>query len=111
MIPDSGLASFEWQQFGLEVGSSAVVGAVVGFAMKKVAKIMLVVTGIVLALLIALEAHDVIKVYWDTIDDLVVSLEELVHNGNPSPEIMNVVTSLAIGGGFAGGFLIGFKRA
>lgn len=110
MTPENALAAFEWHRFGLEVGSSAVIGGIIGFAMRKIAKITIFIAGVQLAVLMVLDFYGIIRVNWESINTYIKTLEEIIRNGNPPPEIMNVVTSVAIGGGFVGGFVIGFKR-
>lgn len=111
MIPQNPLVSFELHQLGLEVGSSAIIGGIVGFASKKLAKLLLVLVGLELAFLQALEIYGVIDVKWETINASVGSLREMIRQDAPPPDVVTALSSLSIGGGFVGGFLLGFKRA
>lgn len=111
MIHHDPLASFEMHRFGLQIGSSAVIGGIVGFASKKVAKVVLVLVGLEIALLQALELYGLIDVKWSAINRIVASVQEMARDGTPPPDVMSILSSLSIGGGFVGGFLLGFKRA
>jgi uncharacterized membrane protein (Fun14 family) len=111
MIPQNLLMSLELQRFGLEVGSSAIIGGIVGFASKKVAKLLLILVGLELAFLQALEVYGLIDVKWNAINSGVASLQKMVQQDAPPPDVVTVLSSLSIGGGFVGGFLLGFKRA
>lgn len=111
MIPQNPLTSLELQRFGLEVGSSAIIGGIVGFASKKVAKLLLILVGLELAFLQVLEVYGLIDVKWNAINSVVASLQKIVQQDTPPPDVVTVLSSLSIGSGFVGGFLLGFKRA
>lgn len=108
---ESNLASFEWPRFGMEVGSSVVVGGIAGFVAKKIAKLFLVLLGLELLFLRALEIHDVIEVRWGQFEGLVASVRNVALGETPPSGFLNALPSLTVGGGFAGGFLFGFRRA
>lgn len=110
MIQEIGLASVDVHRLGLEAGSSAVVGGLVGYATKKLAKLLLVVVGLELGLLQVLDMHGIIDVHWTRLDEFVGTLQEVVRNGTPPPDLAAVLSPLSVGGGFAGGFGVGFKR-
>lgn len=111
MIQDIGLASFDMHRLGLEAGSSAVIGGLVGYATKKIAKLLLVIVGLEVGLLQALDMHGIVDVHWTRLNESIGVLQEIVRNETPPPDIMAVLSPLSVGGGFAGGFAIGFKRA
>jgi uncharacterized membrane protein (Fun14 family) len=95
------------QQLGLEFGSGAVVGGVVGFAAKKVAKLLAVLVGLELALFKFLESRDIVTVDWNR---LTAGVLETATAQTPPSWLMTVLSTLSISAGFTGGFLIGFKR-
>jgi uncharacterized membrane protein (Fun14 family) len=106
----------EWsvQQIGLEVGGGAVIGGIIGFAAKKIAKIIAVIIGLELALFKFLETRGILEVNWDALSS---TASEAVGgaSGNgvgstPPSWIMSLLSTLPVGAGFTGGFLIGFKR-
>lgn len=111
MIDYNSLASIELHKFGLEVGSSAIIGGIIGFASKKVAKLLLFFVGLELAFLQVLEIYGLIDVKWAAINGIAGSLQKMVQQDTPPPDLVTVLSSLSIGGGFVGGFMLGFKRA
>ena len=52
------------QQLGIEFGSGAVIGGIIGFAAKKVAKIIAIIVGLELALFKFLESRGILTVDW-----------------------------------------------
>ena len=94
---------------GLEMGTGAVIGGLIGFAAKKIAKIIAVIIGLELALFRFLETKGYISVDWDAISGgLVGTGEQAAAQGSGWLEA--VISTLSIGAGFTGGFLVGFKR-
>jgi len=95
-------------QLGLEFGSGAVIGALIGFTAKKVAKIVAVIVGAELALFKFLESKGLIVVRWD---ELTAGLLE-APNQFPATDrwIEPILSSLSVGAGFTGGFYLGFRR-
>lgn len=110
MIQDIGLASMDVQRFGLEVGSSAVVGSLVGYATKKLAKLLVVFVGLELGLLQLLDMHGLIDIRWQRFEELLDTLRAVTEPDAPPPDIATMISPLSMGGGFAGGFALGFKR-
>lgn len=104
------MTNFEIHQFGVELGSSAVIGMLVGYATKKLAKLIAVIVGLELGLLWALETHGFVDVYWKRADVLLANVQQIARSDTPPPDLTVVVSTLAIGAGFTGGFLLGFKR-
>ena len=98
------------QQLGLEFGSGAVVGGVVGFAAKKVAKLIAVIVGIELALFKFLESRGILTVDWDKLTAGVLKAGETAQTGAPPSWVMTILSTLSIGAGFTGGFLLGFRK-
>lgn len=95
------------QQLGLEAGGGAMIGAVIGYAAKKIAKLLAVIVGLQLALFRFLESKGILQVDWSRLTNGMVQTQEKV---NDPGWIEPIVSSLSIGAGFAGGFLVGFKR-
>lgn len=92
--------------FGLSLGGTTLLGAIAGYAAKKVAKLVAILIGLELSLFAALEHKGVITVDWDM----------LANWTQPTPEmqatLMDILASAGLlGGGFAAGFAIGFKKA
>lgn len=95
------------QQLGLELGSGAAIGALIGFAAKKLAKLLAVIVGVQLAVFRFLESKGILTVDWNRLTNGMISTQEKVQDPG---WIEPIVSSLSIGAGFTGGFLIGFKR-
>ncbi len=53
------------QQMGLEFGGGGLIGGIIGFAAKKVAKLIAVIVGIELALFKFLETRGILEVNWN----------------------------------------------
>ena len=98
------------QQLGIEFGSGAVVGGVIGFAAKKVAKLIAVIVGIEMALFKFLESRGVLTVDWEQLSAGMLKVGDAAQGGTPPSWMMSILSTLSIGAGFTGGFLVGFKK-
>jgi len=98
------------QQLGLEFGGGAVIGGIIGFAAKKVAKLIAVLVGIELALFKFLESRGILDVNWDKLGASFLEAGEIARQGEPPSWVMSILSTLSVGVGFTGGFLLGFKR-
>jgi len=98
------------QQLGLEFGSGAVIGGVIGFAAKKIAKLIAVIVGVELALFKFLESRGILTVDWDRLSAGVLKTGEVAQNGTPPSWLTSVISTLSIGAGFTGGFMVGFRK-
>lgn len=100
------------QQLGLEVGGGAVIGGVIGFAAKKVAKIIAVLVGLQLALFKFLEARGVLSVDWSAITGTATSAADAGRDASdvPASWVMSLLSTLPVSAGFTGGFLLGFRK-
>lgn len=98
------------QQLGIEFGSGAVVGGITGFAAKKVAKLIAVLVGIELALFKYLESQQILTVDWERLTAGMVKAGEVAQDGTPPSWMMSLLSTLSVGAGFTGGFLVGFKK-
>lgn len=98
------------QQLGLEFGSGAVVGGIIGFAAKKMAKVIAILVGIELALFKFLESRGIIEVDWAKLTAGIVGSAQDAATGAPPSWVMTILSTLSISAGFTGGFLLGFKR-
>jgi uncharacterized membrane protein (Fun14 family) len=90
-----------------ELGLGAVGGFVVGFALKKIAKIFLIVIGIFIAVLLYLGASDIISInfgaLWSEVGDW------LGGAGQAAGWLVGLIALLPFVGSFAVGFFLGFK--
>ncbi|WP_248896255.1 FUN14 domain-containing protein [Haloplanus halobius] len=97
------------QQLGIEFGSGAVIGGIIGFAAKKVAKIIAIIVGLELALFKFLESREIISVDWAALSAGVLKTGESAADGPPG-WVSSILSTLSVSAGFAGGFLLGFRR-
>ena len=101
--------AIDFQRLGLELGTGAVIGGIIGFAAKKVAKLIAVIIGIELALFKFLESQGILTVNWDKLGAHFLSAGSAAQ-GAPPRWVMSILSTLSIGAGFTGGFFLGFKR-
>ncbi len=94
----------------LEAGGSAIIGAVIGFAAKKVAKIIAIIIGIELVLFKFLESRGILQVNWEQLGG---AFEGLARDapGQAQSLVDTFISTAGIGAGFAAGFFLGFRRA
>lgn len=98
------------QQLGVEFGSGAVVGGIIGFAAKKVAKVVAVIIGLELALFKFLESRGILSVDWSQLTAGVARASQDAAAGQPPSWLMTILSTLSVSAGFTGGFLLGFRR-
>lgn len=98
------------QQLGLEMGSGALIGAIVGFAAKKIAKVIAVLVGLELALFKFLESRGILTVDWGRLTNGIVSSAQEAANGAPPSWVQTILSTLSVSAGFTGGFMVGFRR-
>ncbi|MEF8856252.1 MAG: FUN14 domain-containing protein [Haloplanus sp.] len=97
------------QQLGIEFGSGAVIGGIIGFAAKKLAKIIAIIVGLELALFKFLESREIITVDWAALSAGILKTGEGAASGPPS-WMSTILSTLSVSAGFTGGFLLGFRR-
>ncbi|MFW6017467.1 MAG: FUN14 domain-containing protein [Halapricum sp.] len=97
-------------QFGLEMGGSGALGFLIGFAAKKIAKVIAVIIGAELMLFKALESRGIISVDWNR---LTAGLAKAQETGTEQAQdwVTTFVSTAGVGAGFVGGFALGFKKA
>lgn len=104
------MAAIDLQQLGIEVGGGAVIGALIGFAFKKVAKAVAVLVGLELALLKFLEHQRIVTVDWERLTAGLVGVGETARSAEPPSWIVSLLSTLPVGAGFTAGFLLGFRK-
>lgn len=106
------LGDMSFQQIGLEAGGGAVVGGLIGFAAKKVAKLIAIIIGLELALFKFLETRGVLSVNWNKITNATADVSETAQQGGEAGAswLSSFLATLPVGAGFTGGFLIGFRK-
>lgn len=104
------MAQLDLQQLGLEFGSGAVIGGIIGFTAKKLAKLLAIIIGIELALFKFLESRGILTVDWSALSAGVLGGARDATSGTPPSWVMTILSTLSVSAGFTGGFLLGFKR-
>ncbi|WP_336038161.1 FUN14 domain-containing protein [Halobacterium yunchengense] len=104
-MPDVNLTSL-----GLEFGGGAGIGAVIGFAAKKVAKLIAVIVGLELALFKFLESRGILTVDWDRLTAGMLDLTSAANASTPPSWVNTILSTLSVSAGFTGGFLLGFRK-
>lgn len=104
------MVDFDLTALGLEFGSGAAIGAIIGFAAKKVAKLIAVLVGLQLALFKFLESRGIITVDWERLTGGIASAGEAASGSAPPSWVNTILSTLSVSAGFTGGFLLGFRR-
>lgn len=95
---------------GIQIGGSALMGAVIGFAAKKVAKIIAIIVGAELVLFKFLESQGILQVNWGQMGGVFENFATSAP-GQAQSLVDTFISTAGIGAGFAVGFFLGFKRA
>ncbi|AHG03865.1 hypothetical protein HALDL1_09825 [Halobacterium sp. DL1] len=95
---------------GIEFGGGAGIGAIIGFAAKKIAKLIAVIVGLQLALFKFLESRGILEVDWNRLTAGMVKATEVGAGGAPPSWMNTILSTLSVSAGFTGGFLLGFRR-
>jgi uncharacterized membrane protein (Fun14 family) len=90
-----------------QLGLGAIGGFVVGFALKKIAKIFLIVLGIFIVALLYLGASNIIKINFGALWDAVGGW--LGGAGAAASWLVGLIALIPFMGSFAVGFFLGFK--
>jgi uncharacterized membrane protein (Fun14 family) len=85
-----------------------IVGGVLGFAVKKIVKLLAVLAGIQMAIFAYLEQQGVITVNWDALQNMTVVTP--AQGGGMPPIAADLISSLPVGGGLAVGAAVGFRK-
>ncbi|WP_254274107.1 FUN14 domain-containing protein [Haloarcula marina] len=106
------LDGFGLQQVGLEFGAGGLIGGLIGFAAKKVAKLIAVIVGLELALFKFLETRGILEVNWQAIGGAAenATAAGTTAAGQPPSWLLSLLSALPVSAGFTGGFLVGFKK-
>ena len=108
----AGPFGIDFTQLGIDLGGGALIGGIIGFAAKKIAKLIAVIVGLELALFKFLETRGILEVNWDAISGAAKNTTSSAGAaaGQPPGWIMSLLSALPVSAGFTGGFLIGFRR-
>ena len=99
------------RQIGIEAGSGAVIGGVIGFAAKKVAKVIAVLVGLELALFKFLESREILTVDWERMSAGFIGAGKDAASSTPPTWLETIVSTFSVSGGFTAGFFLGWKKA
>ncbi|QCS42946.1 FUN14 domain-containing protein [Natrinema versiforme] len=95
---------------GLEFGGGAVVGGLIGFAAKKIAKLLAIIVGVQLMAFRYLESQGIVIVDWNRLSAGILKTQERAQGAADIHWLQSMISTLSIGAGFTSGFLIGFHR-
>jgi uncharacterized membrane protein (Fun14 family) len=95
---------------GAQMGGSFLLGGIIGFAAKKIAKVIAIIVGLELVLFKFLESRGVLTVNWDALTNATENSTQVAQRATQSL-IETFISTAGIGASFAGGFALGFKRA
>jgi uncharacterized membrane protein (Fun14 family) len=101
--------AIDFQSLGMELGTGAVIGGIVGFATKKIAKVIAVIIGVELALFKFLESRGILTVDWDRLGATFLDAGQ-VAGGAPPSWLQTILSTLSVSAGFTGGFFVGWRR-
>lgn len=101
---------FDLTGVGLEIGSGAAIGALVGYAAKKTAKLIAVIVGVQLAVFKYLESRGILTVDWERLTGGLMEAKQVAESSTPPSWLNSILSTLSVSAAFAGGFLVGFKK-
>ncbi|MCJ7478693.1 MAG: hypothetical protein MUP63_00755 [Candidatus Nanohaloarchaeota archaeon QJJ-7] len=93
----------------MEMGSGAVLGFLSGYAAKIVTKIIAVVAGLSILFVKWMESQGIVSIDWSSVGSGMVDIGGQAASTAPSLAD-KIVSTLGLGGGFAAGFYLGFRR-
>ncbi len=98
------------ETLGLNMGAAGILGFIVGYAAKKVIKLMAVLLGAQMAILAYLERTGVVSVDWGA---LTGQVDQTIEAGQSvGTSLVSTLAGIsALGGSFLAGTGLGFKRA
>lgn len=94
---------------GILTGGSAALGGVLGFAAKKLLKLVAMLVGLECGLFLYLEYHGLIDIHWHALGDTLTTVATSVRT--LPTWLLAEGTTASLGAGFVGGFLVSFKKA
>lgn len=97
----------EAQQLAMEFGGGALLGGIIGYATKRLAKILAVIIGVQLAIFRFLESKGIVMVDYDRLTYGLVATRDQVQDPG---WIVPILSTMSIGAGFVGGFWVGYRR-
>lgn len=92
---------------GFQLGIGAVGGFIVGYAAKKISKLIVIVLGLGIIALLYLSTQGIININYDKLWNSIAS--SLSMAGSAFSWVVGIVSILPFAGSFIAGFLLGFK--
>lgn len=106
------MGSIDWPIVGTQAGLGLLLGFAIGFTAKKVLQIALIVVGVLVLILVALQNYDIISIHWQRIEDVYHS--SINPPGGFETMLKAWIESLAAiipgAGGFTAGFFWGLRK-
>lgn len=96
-------------QLGVLTGGSALLGGILGFAEKKLIKVIALLVGFECGLSLYLEYQGLIEIHWHALGDALTTAGTSIRQ--LPTWLLAEGASVPIGAGFVGGFLISFNKA
>lgn len=97
--------SIDYHQFGAGFGGGGLLGVICGFVAKQLAKLLVLVFAVQLALFRLLETRGILSVDWGLL------ASELTGAAPETPGwLLAILSTLSVGSGFVAGFVLGFRR-
>jgi len=93
---------------GLEFAGSALLGGIIGYGTKRIAKLLAIIIGVQLVVFRYLQSQEIIIVDWDALTRGVIATSEQAEQGRTYLE--SLASTVTVGAGFTTGFLIGYHR-
>jgi len=92
------------------LGFGGVTGAIVGYTAKKLTKVVAILVGVVFILVQYLVYKGLISVNWEVVQTTAEGVWQSPDGQTLADRVWEIMTlSLPFGGGFVGGFALGFK--
>ena len=95
-------------QVGIQASGGGIAGFALGYAAKKIVKFVLLISGVTLGILAYLDHQGIIPVPWELITAISINSDEAATQAQALFDAF--VGVVPLGGGFAVGTAIGFKR-
>lgn len=96
-------------QLGVQAGGGFVIGGVIGFAAKKIVKLVALLAGLQLAVFAYLDYQGIVTVDWSALQGVAAFSTSGGESGVP-PVVTQALSATPLSGGFAAGTALGFKK-
>jgi uncharacterized membrane protein (Fun14 family) len=94
-------------------GSGGVVGFAIGYALKKVMKILVIIIGIFLGALMYLQTQQIIAINWDKLQSVSESTLLVISNALSNTEQISTIAAnlgIPLAGGLSAGLVLGLSK-